>query len=59
MNWTHGTNGLVIGYLVAAAAVLFGLLLGRAPITRVLSFPLIAIPVFIVGVLLWTAMASP
>lgn len=58
MNWTHGTNGLLIGYLVSAAAVFVGLLIGRAPLSRLLTFPLIAIPVFIVGVLLWTAMAG-
>jgi type IV secretory pathway TraG/TraD family ATPase VirD4 len=59
MNWTHGTNGLLVAYGVSAVSVLIGLVLGRAPITRVLSFPLIAIPVFLVGVLLWTAMAGP
>jgi hypothetical protein len=59
MNWAHGTSGLLIGFGISAIAVLIGLLLGRAPITRVLSFPLIAIPVFIVGILLWTAMAGP
>jgi type IV secretory pathway TraG/TraD family ATPase VirD4 len=59
MNWTQGTNGLLIGYAVSAAAVLVGLLTGRAPLQRTLAFPLIAIPVLIVAVLLWTAMAGP
>jgi type IV secretory pathway TraG/TraD family ATPase VirD4 len=59
MTWTHGTNGLLIGYAVSAFTVLVGMLVGRAPVTRLLLFPLIAIPVLIVAVLLWTAMAGP
>ncbi|HEY5255235.1 MAG TPA: type IV secretion system DNA-binding domain-containing protein [Acidobacteriaceae bacterium] len=59
MNWNHGTNGLLIGYGLSALGVLIGLLLGRAPISRVLAFPLMAIPVLVVAVLLWTAMAGP
>jgi hypothetical protein len=59
MDWTHGTNGLLVAYAVSAVAVLVGLLIGRAPASRTLAFPLIAIPVFIGGVLLWTAMAGP
>jgi hypothetical protein len=59
VNWTHGTNGLLIAYAVSALGVLIGLLLGRAPISRLLAFPLIAIPVLIVAVILWTAMAGP
>jgi type IV secretory pathway TraG/TraD family ATPase VirD4 len=59
MSWNHGTSGLLIGYLVSAAAVFLGLLLGRAPASRLVAFPLIAIPVLIVAVLLWTAMAGP
>jgi type IV secretory pathway TraG/TraD family ATPase VirD4 len=59
MNWTHGTNGLLIGYALCATAVLIGMLFGRAPLNRLLLFPLIAIPVLIVAVLLWTAMAGP
>jgi type IV secretory pathway TraG/TraD family ATPase VirD4 len=59
MSWTHGTNGLLIGFAVCAFSVLVGLIVGRAPFTRALSFPLIAIPVFFIAVLLWTAMASP
>jgi type IV secretory pathway TraG/TraD family ATPase VirD4 len=59
MTWNHGTNGLLISFGVSAAAVLLGLLLGRATIQRTLLFPLLAIPIFIVAVLLWTAMAAP
>jgi type IV secretory pathway TraG/TraD family ATPase VirD4 len=59
MNWNHGTNGLFTAYGISAAAVLIGLVFGRAPISRVLTFPLIAIPVLIVAVILWTAMAGP
>jgi type IV secretory pathway TraG/TraD family ATPase VirD4 len=59
MNWTHGTNGLLIGYAVSAVSVFVGLLLGRAPASRLLAFPLIAIPVLIVAVLLWTPLAGP
>jgi type IV secretory pathway TraG/TraD family ATPase VirD4 len=59
MSWTHGTAGLLIPYGISAAGVLLGLLLGRAPVTRVLAFPLIAIPISLVAVLLWTAMIGP
>jgi type IV secretory pathway TraG/TraD family ATPase VirD4 len=59
MTWTHGTNGLLLGYALSAFAVLLGLLLGRAPVSRILTFPLIAVPIFIVALLLWTAMAGP
>jgi type IV secretory pathway TraG/TraD family ATPase VirD4 len=59
VNWTHGTQGLLIGYSLSAFAVLVGLIVGRAPFARALSFPLIAIPVFFIAVLLWTAMAGP
>src|SRR5580692_2025968 len=58
-QWTHGTNGLLIAFGISAMCVLLGLLLGRAPISRVLLSPLIAIPVLIVAVILWTAMAGP
>jgi Type IV secretion-system coupling protein DNA-binding domain len=59
MNWTHGTHGLLIAFGVSAFAVLVGLNLGRAPLTRVIFFPLIAIPVFIIAVMLWAAVGSP
>lgn len=49
MNWTHGTNGLLIGYAISVATLF----------SRVLLSPLIAVPVLIVAVLLWTAMAGP
>lgn len=58
MNLNHGTNGLLTGYLVSAVAVLLGLLMGRSSVSRLLTFPLLAIPVLIVAVLLWTALAS-
>lgn len=58
MNWNHGTSGLLIGYLVSAAAVLLGLLIGRAPVSRILAFPLSAIPLLIVAVILWTALSG-
>jgi type IV secretory pathway TraG/TraD family ATPase VirD4 len=59
MEWNHGTNGLLVGYLISALAVLAGLILGRATLTRTLAFPLFALPVCILAVLLWTAMAGP
>ena len=59
MTWNHGTNGLLIAYGVSAAAVFIGMLLGRAPALRLLLSPLISIPVLIVAVILWTAMAGP
>ena len=51
VNWTHGTNGLLIGYALSAVGVLVGMLVGRAPLNRLALFPLIAIPVLIVAVL--------
>ena len=59
MDWTHGTNGLLVGYAVSSVSVLVGLALGRAPLGRLALFPLIAIPVLVVAVLLWTAIAGP
>src|ERR1700735_792109 len=59
MNWNHGTNGLLIGFAVSAASLILGLILGRAAASRLLLSPLIAIPVLIVAVILWTAMAVP
>ncbi len=55
----HGARGLLLVFGLSAAGVLVGLLVGRAPLSRVLRFPLIAIPVCIVAMMLWTAMASP
>ena len=59
MTWNHGTNGLLIGYAIGAAAMFLGMLLGRAPASRLLLSPLISIPVLIVAVILWTGMAGP
>jgi type IV secretory pathway TraG/TraD family ATPase VirD4 len=59
MNWTHGTNGLLIGFGVSSLAVLVGMLVGRASASRLLKFPLFAIPIFIIAVLLWTALSGP
>jgi type IV secretory pathway TraG/TraD family ATPase VirD4 len=59
VNWNHGTTGLLVAYGISAVGVLVGLTFGRAPMSRVLAFPLMAIPVLIVAVLLWTAMAGP
>src|SRR6202046_291221 len=59
MNWNHGTNGLLIGFAISVATLFLGLLLGRAPASRLLLSPLISIPVLIVAVILWTAMAGP
>src|SRR5580704_9877810 len=59
MNLNHGATGLLLVYGVSAAAVLAGMIIGRAPITRILAFPLIAIPVLLAGMLLWTAIVGP
>src|SRR5580700_6792885 len=59
VDWTHGTNGLLIAFGISAFGVLLGLLLGRATLQRVLLFPLMAIPIFIVSLLLWTALSGP
>jgi hypothetical protein len=59
VSWNHGTPGLLFVFGTSAAGVLVGLLLGRAPISRILAFPLMAIPIFIVAALLWTAIVGP
>lgn len=59
VNWNHGTNGLLIGYAVSAFTVLIGLVLGRAPARRLIIFPFMAIPICLIAVLLWSAMAGP
>jgi type IV secretory pathway TraG/TraD family ATPase VirD4 len=59
VNWNHGTNGLLIAYGLGCVGVLLGMLFGRASPSRIIAFPLIAVPVFIVAILLWTAMAGP
>jgi type IV secretory pathway TraG/TraD family ATPase VirD4 len=59
MTWNHGTNGLFIAFGISAFGVLLGLILGRATFQRTLLFPLMAIPIFFLAVLLWTALARP
>jgi type IV secretion system coupling TraD/TrwB family protein/amidohydrolase family protein len=59
VNWNHGTNGLFIAFGISAFGVLLGLILGRATFQRTLLFPLMAIPIFFLAVLLWTALARP
>jgi type IV secretory pathway TraG/TraD family ATPase VirD4 len=55
VNWTRGFNGLLVGYLVCAGPLLLGMRLGRAPFSRLLLSPFIAIPVLIVALILWNA----
>jgi hypothetical protein len=59
MNWDHGFTGILIAYGVSAAGLFVGLLRGRAPDSRLNYFLFIAIPVLIVAVFLWDAVASP
>ena len=59
MTWNHGTNGLLIAFGISAFGVLLGLILGRATFQRTLLFPLTAIPIFFLAVLLWTVLARP
>jgi len=59
MTWNHGTNGILIAFGISAFGVLLGLILGRATFQRTLLFPLMAIPIFFLAVLLWTALARP
>src|ERR1700689_2855245 len=58
MTWNHGTNGLLIAFGISAFGVLLGLILGRATLQRTLLFPLTTIPIFIIALLLWSAMAG-
>jgi type IV secretory pathway TraG/TraD family ATPase VirD4 len=46
---THGTSGLVLSYLVVQIAILAGLIRSRAPISQLLSSPIVAI---VLGVLM-------
>ena len=54
MSISHASDGLVIGYTLASSGTLIGLLTARASLKRILAFPLIAIPAFIVGGILWS-----
>ena len=59
MNWNHGFTGILIAYGVSAAGLLVGLFRGRAPNSRIDAFLLIAVPVFLVAIFLWTWIAGP
>lgn len=55
MNWlslTHGTTGLILGYLVVFVAVLAGFLRGGASKEKYFRLPFIAIVAAIIGVIL-------
>ena len=56
MNWIHGANGL-LHFALSRAGVRSGLIVGRAPVSRLRASPLLAIPIFVVSLLLWPAMA--
>jgi Type IV secretion-system coupling protein DNA-binding domain len=59
VNWDHGFTGILIIYGVSAVGLLVGLLRGRAPDSRIDYFLLLAVPVSIVAVFLWTWIAGP
>jgi type IV secretory pathway TraG/TraD family ATPase VirD4 len=58
VNWTRGFNGLLVGYLVCAGPLFLGMRLGRAPISRLLLSPFIAIPVLIAAMILWNTILA-
>jgi hypothetical protein len=49
MHWNRGLIEVLTLYTLNAAGVLVGLVRGRAPLSRILRFPLTAIPIFIVA----------
>jgi type IV secretory pathway TraG/TraD family ATPase VirD4 len=53
MNWTHGTASIWLAFALTTGGLLFGLIVGRARLLRILTFPLWAIPFFILAMLLW------
>jgi Type IV secretion-system coupling protein DNA-binding domain len=59
MNWDRGFTGILIIYGVSAVGLLVGLFRGRAPDSRIDYFLLLAVPVSIVAVSLWTWIAGP
>lgn len=58
MQWTHGTAGLLIPLALTAAGVLAGMIVGRAPIQKIVAFPLITIPIFLIAAILWSLAAA-
>jgi len=54
----HGTSGLLVSYALTAAAVLVGLVLGRANHQRLVRFPLIAIFIMIAAAILWSVISG-
>jgi type IV secretory pathway TraG/TraD family ATPase VirD4 len=61
MNWnavSHGTPALIFAYAVTGVPMVIGLLQQRATFHRILTSPLIAIPVTIVAAIAWTIVHS-
>jgi type IV secretory pathway TraG/TraD family ATPase VirD4 len=58
VNWTRGLYGLLVIYLACAGPLFLGMRLGRAPFSRQLLSPFIAIPVLIVAIIVWTAIVG-
>jgi hypothetical protein len=54
MNWTHGSNALLITYGLCAGGVLIGFIWGKAPLRRRLLFPWRAIIVYVIACILWS-----
>jgi type IV secretory pathway TraG/TraD family ATPase VirD4 len=59
VNWDYGLNGFLVAYGLSAAAVLVGLMIGRAPMSRLLTFPFMAIVFLVVAGLLFSLLAIP
>src|SRR5882724_6547494 len=55
---THGSSGLLLGYLCVAIPMLVGLLRKQAPISKLLLVPFLAIPAALIAALI-VAIASP
>ena len=55
---THGARGLEFVYGIVFAALLTGLIRGRAPLTHLLLSPVLAIPASLLALLV-TALADP
>jgi type IV secretory pathway TraG/TraD family ATPase VirD4 len=58
VNWTHGTTGLLISFGLCVAGLVIGARLGRAAAPRFALLLTFSIVIFIVAVMLWTALAG-
>jgi hypothetical protein len=56
MTWSF--EGVFIGYVVCAAFILIGMLIGRAPASALKLFPMLALIFYFIAVLVWRPIAG-